>query len=205
MARFSSASNLMRPLVVPLALLPLAVVTWAQQPIGEGWPTYGGDPGGQRYSSATQINEHNVAQLQLAWTAHTGALDESRATNHNASFEATPVLFKGTLYLSTPFAQVLALDPATGARKWIYEPWFDKTYDGGLTTSRGVTAWSSKRETGPCSNRIFVGTLNAKLIALDAQTGRLCAGFGGGGVVDLTRGVRPGNLQTYARRYHRSR
>jgi quinoprotein glucose dehydrogenase len=84
---------------------------------------------------------------------------------------------------------VLALDPATGARKWIYKPWFDKNYDGGLTTSRGVTAWSSKGETGHCSDRIFVGTLNAKLIALDAQTGMLCAGFGGGGVVDLTREV----------------
>ena len=86
------------------------------------WPSYGNDPGGSRYSPLTQITRENVSRLKLAWTHRTGALDTPGNANRKSAFEATPILVDGTLYLSTPFNQVIALDPATGERKrstWI--------------------------------------------------------------------------------------
>src|ERR1700744_2703485 len=81
---------------------------------GEGWPTYGGDPGGQRYSSAAQITRKNIAKLHPVWTYHTHALESSNLSVSKSNFEATPVLFNETLYLTTAFDRIIALDPATG-------------------------------------------------------------------------------------------
>src|SRR5689334_22376418 len=74
-----------------------------------GWPTYGGDAGGQRYSAAKQINRSNVGGLRPVWTYHTHALDSLRSGHKSAAFETTPILFKGKLYLTTPFDDVIAL------------------------------------------------------------------------------------------------
>src|SRR2546430_347940 len=79
-----------------------------------GWPAYGQDAGGTRYSSLTQINRANVEKLRVAWTYHTGALDPKTDLNEKAAFESTPIFFDGSLYLSTPFDQVIALDPVAG-------------------------------------------------------------------------------------------
>ena len=77
-----------------------------------GWPNYGHDAGGTRYSPATQINRDNVAQLKVAWTYRTGALDQvGDNLKRNAAFEATPILVDGRLCLSTPFDHVIALEP----------------------------------------------------------------------------------------------
>ena len=84
------------------------------------WPAYGRDAGGTRYSPLKQITRDNVSKLKLAWTYHTGALQPETARNEKAAFESTPILIDGTLYLSTPFNQVIALDPETGAAKWTY-------------------------------------------------------------------------------------
>ena len=67
-----------------------------------GWPTYGNDPGGMRYSTAKQINRENVQKLTLAWSYRTGALDEKTNLIEKAAFEATPILVEGKLFLSTP-------------------------------------------------------------------------------------------------------
>jgi len=160
---------------------------------GDGWPTYGGDQGGQRYSTAAQINKANVTNLQPVWTFHTGLLTgPHRVAAQVSSFETTPVLFNGSLYLTSAFDQVFALDAATGSRKWSYDPEIDDTRRLGTTTSRGVAVWSSgslARAGGDCADRILFGTLDARLIALDAATGKPCADFGQGGSIDLTQGV----------------
>jgi quinoprotein glucose dehydrogenase len=90
-----------------------------------GWPYYGGDAGGSRFSPLTEINRENVQELRVAWTYHTG--DVSDGTKHplKSAFEATPILVDGTLYFSTAFNRVIALDPETGAERWRYDPKID--------------------------------------------------------------------------------
>jgi quinoprotein glucose dehydrogenase len=157
-----------------------------------GWPTYGHDPGGSRYSPATQINRDNVGQLKVTWTYRTGALDQVEDDlKEHAAFEATPILVGGQLYLSTPFDHVIALEPETGKKIWEYDPKLDASHGFSETTSRGVSAWkdSAAKAGQPCRLRIFIGTLDARLIALDGETGKPCADFGASGQVDLTKDV----------------
>src|SRR5579862_8229953 len=100
-----------------------------------GWPNYGNDAGGARYSEARQIDRNNVGQLKVAWTFRTGALDETRDLNEKATFETTPILVDGRLYLSTPWGQVFALDPATGKKIWEFDPKIDLTHGYSEATS----------------------------------------------------------------------
>ncbi len=171
------------------------------------WPAYGQDQGGSRYSPLTQINKDNVNHLRVAWTYRTGDVsdgtDASRGTKAAgpSAFEATPILVDGTLYLCTPFNRVIALDPETGTERWTYNPHIDLwiRYANQLVC-RGVSTWGDPGRTvgEPCHRRIFLGTNDARLIALDAATGNPCADFGKDGQVDLTRGVgsvRPGEYQ----------
>jgi quinoprotein glucose dehydrogenase len=104
------------------------------------WPNYGNDPGGTRYSSARQIDRTNVAQLHLAWTYRTGAMDEKTELVRKAAFEATPILIENKLFLSTPYNHVLALDPQSGSKLWEYNAQVDLTKNRSEVTSRGVSA-----------------------------------------------------------------
>jgi quinoprotein glucose dehydrogenase len=169
-----------------LVMMSMAHVAGAQSaPDPTGWPAYGRDPGGTRYAPLAQIDRANVGRMRLAWTARTGDL-----TGDRGRFETTPILVDGTLYLSTPLGSVLALDPATGATRWKFAGPVDTADDYGDFASRGVAAWSGGRAGEPCTLRIFVATVNARLIALDGRTGRPCDGFGARGTVDLTVGLR---------------
>ncbi len=161
----------------------------AQSKPDSGWPTYGNDPGGTRYSPASQINRANVAQLKVAWTYRTGALDQATRMIRKAAFEATPILADGKLFLSTPYDHVIALDPQSGAKVWEFDPGVDLQHNYSEVASRGVSAWrDSKAKTGqPCRLRIFLGTLDARLIALDGETGKHCTDFGSNGEIDLNR------------------
>ncbi|MGA3242173.1 MAG: hypothetical protein ABSG03_38455, partial [Bryobacteraceae bacterium] len=134
----------------------------------QDWPTYGGDAGGTRYSPLKQITRENVSKLKVAWTYHTGALQPETNLNRKAAFEATPILIDGTLYLSTPFNQVMALDPASGAEKWKFDPQVVRTHDYSEVSSRGVAAWTDSKAAAnaPCKLRIFEGTIDARLLAL---------------------------------------
>ena len=156
-----------------------------------GWSVYGHDAGGTRYSALKQIDAKNVSQLRVAWTYHTGALDPATDLNNKAAFEATPILVGGTLYLTTPFNKVIALDPGTGAEKWTYDPQVDRHGDYSEVSSRGVAAWIDSRAPrgGACAVRLFEGTIDARLLALDANTGKLCGDFGKAGTIDLTAHV----------------
>lgn len=154
-----------------------------------GWPTYGNDAGGTRYSAAAQIDRGNVDKLKVAWTYRTGALEQSKRLIRKAAFEATPILVDGKLFLSTPYNHVIALDPGTGAKLWEYDPGVNLERNYSEVSSRGVSAWrdASAKEGADCRLRIFVGTLDARLIALDGATGKPCPAFGANGTVDLNK------------------
>jgi quinoprotein glucose dehydrogenase len=171
----------------------IAAILWllaAQQTARVDWPQYGGDSGGARYSGAFAIDKENISGLKAAWTLRTGDMSD------RSKFQATPVFFHDTLFLATPFNRVIALHPATGKQLWAYDPKIDlkQRYSEDLV-SRGVSTWedSTAPDRDLCKRRIFLGTLDARLIAIDADRGRPCAGFGNGGQIDLKQGV--GNVQ----------
>ena len=161
------------------------------------WPAYGRDPGGERFSPLDAIRRENVASLQVAWTFRTGdayAPTDGRPT----AFEATPLHVDGTLYLSTPVGRVIALDPITGRQRWAFDARSPRDKGYGDFASRGVSTWpglserpapASRRHRGS-ERRIFIATIDARLIALDARTGKLIPAFGEQGIVDLRRGLR---------------
>jgi quinoprotein glucose dehydrogenase len=161
------------------------------------WSTYGSDPGGQRYTASRQITRENVSQLKPAWTFHTGSLSKNRPRTSDSSFETTPILFHGALYLTSPFDEVFAVNPATGDALWQYNPKITTNPTVGMLTSRGVAAWpaavpagaQAEASSAPCSGRIFVATMDARLIALDAVTGQPCSDFGNAGTIDLSKNV----------------
>ena len=154
-----------------------------------GWQTYGNDPGGSRYSAAAQINQSNVNKLKVAWTYRTGANDRPTKLFRKAAFEATPILVEEKMFLSTPFDHVIALKAGTGGKLWEYDPGVDRNQNFSEVTSRGVSAWRDERgkPEAPCNLRIFIGTLDARLIALDGETGKPCTDFGTNGAVDLNK------------------
>jgi len=105
-----------------------------------GWPTYGNDPGGTRYSPESQINRTNVSGLKVAWTYRTGAMETPTQLKRKAAFEATPILVDGKLFLSTPYNHVIALEPQTGTRLWEYDPGVNLDRNYSEVSSRGVSA-----------------------------------------------------------------
>ena len=176
-----------------VGLFAIGAHAGAQAP-GEGWPSYGGDPGGIRYSRARQITRENVARLSQAWEYRTGDVSDGKGAISATSFQATPILFEDTLYLCSPFNRVIALDPRTGTPRWTFDPKVEirkdnqtRKTDGGALRCRGVAAWADADApaSAPCSRRIFEGVIDGRLIALDARTGAACAGFGKAGTIDL--------------------
>jgi len=164
----------------------------AQTPDASDWGFYGGDMFGQRYSRLNEINRKNVTHLTVAWTYRTGENGAGFARANKLSFEATPVLAFGLLYLETPTNILIALDPETGVQRWRFDPHIDRSRQYSEASSRGVSIWedSDSRHTGACIRRVLTGTLDARLLAVDAATGEPCKDFGTAGQVDLTSGLR---------------
>ena len=156
------------------------------------WPNYGNDPGGMRYSPLTQINRDNVSKLKVAWVYHTGDVSAGKKYPRRSEFESTPIFIDGTLYLSTAFNRVVALDPASGKERWTFDPKINlgSRYSEGLM-NRGVSTWldTGRKPDAECRRRIFLATIDARLIALDAASGKPCRDFGDAGQLDLTRGI----------------
>ena len=119
------------------------------------WPSYGRDYTNQRYSRLAQITAANVGQLQLAWHYASGIV---------SAYETSPIVVDGTMYITTPLNHVVALDAATGAKKWEYVHQYRTTADCCGPINRGVAVYGG---------RVFMGTVDARLIALDAKTGQL--------------------------------
>jgi quinoprotein glucose dehydrogenase len=152
------------------------------------WPSYGGDPGGSRFAPLAQITRENVARLEVAWTYHTRDAEGAEEAASQSAFENTPILVDGTLFLCTPRNRVIALDPVTGAERWRFDPGLplDGRYANQMIC-RGVSTWldPAAAPAAACRRRIFTGTNDARLIALDAATGAPCTDFGEAGQVDL--------------------
>ena len=191
-------------LVVPLLTLLLSTLLVAPAlaqtaNIGNEWPAYGGDPGGTRFSPLTHIAPDNVRGLRVAWTYRTGELGQDARDGEDLTFEATPILFEGVLYLSTAFGEVVALDPETGSPRWRFDAEVPRGRSYSEITSRGVTSWRDPDAPAGsrCAARIFFGTIDARLLALDASTGRRCSDFGRDGTVDLGGSVGRGNDGDY--------
>ena len=157
---------------------------------GARWDHYGGGQHGRQYSSLSQITRDNVEQLEEVWRYRTGELGQGH--REPFAFQANPILVEGRLYLPTGSAIVIALDPATGKEIWRYDPKIDRSKPHDEIANRGVTSWIDPSATiaSPCRHRIFVGTLDARLIALDGASGKPCADFGEGGAIWLNKGVR---------------
>ncbi|MDX1981070.1 MAG: pyrroloquinoline quinone-dependent dehydrogenase [Bryobacteraceae bacterium] len=163
-----------RALLVTLATL--AAVS------AEDWPFYGRDAGGMRHSPLADITPSNAARLKVAWTYRTG--DVAGGKGPRSSFQATPLLIDGTLFVVTPFNRIIALDPETGAEKWVYDPSIRREGDyGDGFTCRGIAAW---RDPSTGKLRLYAATQDGRLIAIYAENGREAQAFG---PVDLTAGV----------------
>jgi len=161
-----------------------------------GWETYGGDAGAQRYSRARQITRENVGSLKAAWTFHTHALDVARHGTKMASFEATPIFWNRTLYLTSPLDEVFAVNAANGQKLWSFDPKPVLLGGDNITTSRGVALWHGAGN-GTCEHRVFVATLDARVYALDAKTGAVCVDFGESGSVNLKKEVGAKDTELY--------
>lgn len=165
------------------------------------WPFYGGDQGGQRYSTAAQITPQNVAALTVAWSYSTGDVASKGLALKHSAFEDTPIMAGGRLYVCSPFNEVSALDPGTGKPIWRFDPQIDPNvrYPND-DVCRGVAYWRDPAAPPGawCAERIYMNTNDRRLFALDAATGKLCPWFGTDGVVDISAGVhlfRDGEMQ----------
>jgi quinoprotein glucose dehydrogenase len=160
--------------------------------VGTGWTAYGGDAGGTRYSPLTQISPATVGRLRVAWVFRTGELGKGVRDWTRSAFEATPILYDGTLYFTTPSTNVLAVNAATGALRWRHDSHNDDDLHYSDGVSRGVSLWvdPTSTATSACRARIYAATLDGRLLALDAATGNPCADFGDRGTVDLLQGIR---------------
>lgn len=156
----------------------------------QSWHAYGADAGGTRYMPLSEINRDNVARLERAWSYRTGELGQHARSGEKLTFEATPVFFENTLYFPTAFGKIIALDAVSGDEKWTYDPEVDRNRSFSEVTSRGVSIWVDEDAASDtmCRARIIEGTIDARLIAVDAATGQLCPGFGQDGQIDLSPG-----------------
>jgi quinoprotein glucose dehydrogenase len=184
---------------VGLSLLALAATAGAQSMSPGEWTAYGHDASGARYSPLTQLSRANVGKLEVAWTYRTGEMEAK--TQQPAKLEATPLMVDGTLYLSTPFGRAIALDPATGKVRWTYDAHVDRGGNWGDFANRGVSTWVDPKaaRNANCRRRIYLGTIDARIIALDAASGAVCRGFGENGTVHLKKGLH--NSPYYAEEY----
>ncbi len=152
------------------------------------WRYYGGDSGSTKYSSLDQINKTNAGKLKVAWSWDSPD-KPLQATNRSLTgfaFEATPIMVGGTLYVSTSLSQVAAINGETGQTIWVFDP---ESYKTGRPTNlgflhRGIAYWTDGKQ-----ERIFIGTCDAYLWAIDAKTGKAITDFGENGKVNLAKAI----------------
>lgn len=168
---------------------PTAMGTGTVDPTGTEWAHYGATRGGTRYAPHDQIDRDNVHRLEQAWAYRTGV---------GGTFKATPLQVGDALYLCTGQNVVIALDAETGAERWRHDPQIDTPKFAFWDTCRGVTyydARASQSPPGACPERIYTATTDARLIAVDARSGKRCEDFGEDGQISLLPGmgeVKPG-------------
>ncbi len=159
--------------------------------VGADWPAYGGTYSARRYSPLAQITPANVGHLERAWVAHTGDMPATEQAADMYGAETTPLKIGDSLYLCSAKNILISLDPATGKERWRFDPEVEDKYIPYTAACRGVSYYAvpAAAADSACATRIIEGTLDARLIAVDARTGRPCADFGENGQVDITVGM----------------
>jgi len=149
------------------------------------WLAYGRTTAGTRYAPQTQINRGNVGNLELAWTYRTG---EKPDLEKGAVDSNTPLQVGNTLYICTPDDRIAAIDADTGKARWKYDTHSSAPF---WNRCRGLGYYKAQLAPlgGDCAERIVNSTIDARLIEVDAKTGKPCAAFGNKGVVDLKQGM----------------
>ncbi|WP_312239803.1 glucose/quinate/shikimate family membrane-bound PQQ-dependent dehydrogenase [Pantoea sp.] len=182
--------------------LPLMPVDKAKEQ--KNWDNYGNTPGGDRFVALDQITRDNVKDLKVAWTFHTGDTPES-PTGNGAEDQQTPLQVGNTLYLCTPHNNVIAVEADSGKQLWKHEvnaqaevwnrcrglAYFDATKPLTQPTQPGSTPVPppTLAANDACQRRLLMNTIDARLIAINADNGELCQNFGDNGVVDLKAGL----------------
>jgi len=178
-------------LAIAVALLLAAPSGFAQTPSApQTWATFNGDLAAQKYSAETQITPANVGDLQVAWQMHTGDKSDGHGKTPASVWSATPLFVNDTLYLGTPFYRIFALEPDTGQVKWTFDTHSTlKALTQPALKTRGVAYWQASQIIAgqPCQKIVYLGTMDAQLFAVDADTGKACAGFGKDGVLNVNQ------------------
>lgn len=176
----------------------------APDEVQKDWKHWGNTTHGDRFAALDQINKGNVSELQVAWTAHTGDIPQSNGSG--AEDQNTPLQVGDTLFVCTPYSKVLALDVDSGKEKWRYDskataPNWQRCRGLGYfeeTTQQAAATLAEPAQPAACPRRLFLPTTDARLIAINADNGKLCEDFGDHGTVDLKAGmgeVKPGYYQ----------
>jgi quinoprotein glucose dehydrogenase len=154
------------------------------------WPAYGGNQAAQRYTSASQITPANVKNLQVAWTATVGDIP----SDGRWGVQNTPLKIGNMVYVCGYLNKVTALEAGTGEHKWDFDPGITAASVPYTPSCRSMSYYEDPATSGApasttgalCDRRIIFGTLDARVIELDAQTGQRCTDFGKNGEVSLT-------------------
>ncbi|HET7086249.1 MAG TPA: membrane-bound PQQ-dependent dehydrogenase, glucose/quinate/shikimate family [Rhizomicrobium sp.] len=149
------------------------------------WSHYGNGEGGSRYSPLAEITPANAGNLEQAWVYHSGLFNRDKHSAHQ--LELTPLMVDGMLYGCNAHSALFALDPVTGKEIWRHDTKIDADA-GGRGVCRGVSFFRAPAGTAECATRLLVGTVDNRLIAVDAKTGETCHSFGKDGAVDLSEG-----------------
>jgi len=163
-----------------IAALPEKRLSLDTTKFSSGWAHWGNDEGGSRFSPLEQITPANVSNLKLEWSAPLS----TNAEGKTSGLQVTPLMIGETLYACNNLNETFALDAETGARRWVHPA---EGVSG--RSCRGVAYYKDPGATGACAERILTATNTAKLVALDAATGKLCKGFGVNGRVNLLEGM----------------
>ncbi len=157
---------------------------------GSDWPAYGGSYAARRYSPLQQINKGNVRGLERTWVFETGDMPPGDPSDSSYGAETTPLKVGDSLYLCTAMNILIAIDAQTGIERWRHDPGVAEQYIPYTAACRGVAYFESPAQTGGnCGKRIIEGTLDGRLIAVDAASGQRCEGFGENGSASITVGM----------------
>ncbi|MBE4855665.1 pyrroloquinoline quinone-dependent dehydrogenase [Enterobacter cloacae complex sp. P40RS] len=154
------------------------------------WDSFHGQLNAQKYSPLTQITAENVGKLTKIWEFHTGDVSDGKGDTPATVWSATPIFANDTLYIGTPFDRLIALDPGTGKEKWHYDTKSSrKALTQPVLKNRGVSYWQAKNPVNgqACQKIVYMGTVDGKLFALDADSGKPCSGFADNGVLDVNQ------------------
>ena len=159
-------------------------------PSSASWDSFHGQISAQKYSPLKQITADNVSKLKKIWEFHTGDVSDGKGDIPATVWSATPIFANQTLYIGTPFDRLIALDPGTGKEKWHYDTKSSrKALTQPVLKNRGVSYWQA-RQPAPgqaCQKIVYMGTVDGKLFALDADSGKPCSDFADNGMLDLNQ------------------